>query len=217
MTSRAQRPSTSRRETGEPYDEDDLYIIAVHKLSADDIKEITYFAKISPPDPLNNAVGQQRMGHTLKREEKIAELLVYPTSRRLILDYLIDYATVQSENLSDYVLQFFENGEKVRGDDTDIENLAKIAGVIYYAPGSPDPSSEVTISKKLYVMKNIGSLSLELLEDALYTGGSTERDSPDPRREKAVDNLLDLVSKASTSDILQITKRFGELAKESGK
>lgn len=139
------------------------------------------------------------------KEELLSRILVYPRSRQMLLDFLIDYRTKPggtkilrgTETLSDFYIQFCKNGPVFPGDAPESKELQN-AAMIQYVESTPQKKIKteevIKIPRHLY----------ELVQQSFYDLDNPDEKSPD--RIAAVYSLLKLLPRMDVAQIEGLVK-----------
>jgi len=150
----------------------DLYGIAGKYPSVEILKDILKTAAEEKNKiPLKRA--QFRTGtQAYKKDELLARVLVYPYTRQLILDYLINYQDAKGKyveivdanaDLSNFYLQFCEDGPVFPGDSPLTKELQLAAGIEYIEGKEKEDVKET--SKTIKIPKALYSKVQEAIND----------------------------------------------------
>jgi len=155
------------------FEKNDLWAIAGHHLIHDKCKEILKDAYNDKNLPLGclklhkEYKKTKRNGSSYRKNELLARILCLYTTRVLCLEKLKELKAVEdSAVLSDFYLQFCEDGEKFPGDSPDSNELKLSAKVQIISESISNEGSSVSINVSLSEDK---TPALEFLETNLLS------------------------------------------------
>lgn len=202
----------SRREVGrsdiknEVPESNDLYGLVGKYPTVEDLKEILVEA-VKGPNGIPALRARFRNGtKAYDKAELVSRVLVYPKTRQMALDLLIELNHVdESAELGDFYLQFCHNGPIFDGTEPESVALQESAMISVIER----EVEEVPVQTFLRPAKFSPELSNAVLEAVAESDGK----EIDPKRSEAVASLLRLVADMDVKDINllsdEITQRLG--------